>query len=121
MYIYIYIYIYRERERERERENKTGEYINFNTIFYWFLCPRHNMHYGLVMLFTLLSSMLWDMDLIFGMWVYNDEQQIERTFRFGWMIFGGIVVLGLWKLTKYLVVYTIYLLCYEIWTWFFLK
>jgi hypothetical protein len=30
--------------------------------------------------------MLWYIDLIFGMWVYNDELQIKYTFRSDWMI-----------------------------------
>ena len=51
--------------------------------------------------------MLWDIiDLIFGMWVYNDKLQIKFTFRSGAVIFGRVVTLGLWNLAKYLVVTT---------------
>ena len=39
--------------------------------------------------------MLWDIDLIFGMWVYSDKLQIEFTFRSGPMIFGQVMALGL--------------------------
>ena len=38
---------------------------------------------------------LGDIDLIFGMWVYNDELQIKITFRSGPMIFGRVMALGL--------------------------
>ena len=34
--------------------------------------------------------MLGDIDLIFVIWVYNDELQIELTFRSGPMIFGRL-------------------------------
>jgi hypothetical protein len=49
-------------------------------------------------------AMLWDIDLIFGMWVYNDKLQIKFTFRSSPMIFGRVMTLGLWNLAKYLVV-----------------
>ena len=62
--------------------------------------------------------MLWDIDLIFGMWVYCDKLQIEFTFRFGPMIFGRVMALGLWNLSKYLVVTTFFPLCLEILNWF---
>jgi hypothetical protein len=54
----------------------------------------------------LFSAMLGDIDLIFGIWVYNDELQIKFTFRSGPMIFGWVMALGLWNLAKYLVVTT---------------
>ena len=44
---------------------------------------------------TLFFAMLWDIDLIFGMWVYNDKLQIKFTFCSGQMIFGRVVALGL--------------------------
>jgi hypothetical protein len=40
-----------------------------------------------------LWAMLWDIDLIFGMWVYNDKLQIKFTFRSSPMIFGQVMVL----------------------------
>jgi len=52
--------------------------------------------------------MLGDIDLIFGMWVYNDELQIKFTFRSGPMIFGRIMAIGLWNLAKYLIVTTLF-------------
>jgi len=52
--------------------------------------------------------MLGDIDLMFGMWVYNDELQIKFTFRSGPMIFGPVMALGLWNLAKYLVVTTLF-------------
>jgi len=59
--------------------------------------------------------MLWDVDLIFGMWVYNDKLQIKFTFRSDPMIFGRVMALGLWNLAKYLVVITLltWFLVYE--------
>ena len=56
--------------------------------------------------------MLWDINLIFGIWVYSDELQIKCTFRFGPMIFGRIMALGLWNLAKF------FSLCLEILAWF---
>ena len=52
----------------------------------------------------LFFAMLWDIDMIFGIRVYNDELQIEFTFRSSSMIFGQVMVLGHWNLAKYLVV-----------------
>ena len=66
----------------------------------------------------LFFTMLWDIDLIFGMWVYNDKLQIKFTFRSGPMIFGRIMALGFWNLAKYLVVTIYFPLCLEILTWF---
>ena len=62
--------------------------------------------------------MLWDINLIFGMWVYNDKLQIKFTFRSGPMIFGRLMALGLWNLAKYLVVNTFFSLCLVILTWY---
>jgi hypothetical protein len=38
---------------------------------------------------------LGDIDLIFGMWVYNDKLQIKFTFRSCPMIFGRVMALEL--------------------------
>ena len=38
--------------------------------------------------------MLGDIDLIFGIYVYNNELQIKFTFRSGPMIFGRVMALG---------------------------
>ena len=56
----------------------------------------------------LFFAMLWDIDLIFGMWVYNDKLQIKFMFRSGPMIFGWVMALGLWNFAKYLVVTTFF-------------
>jgi hypothetical protein len=50
--------------------------------------------------------MLGDIDLIFGIRVYNDELQIK--FHSGPMIFGRAMALGLGNLAKYLVVSPLY-------------
>jgi hypothetical protein len=66
---------------------------------------------------TPFFAMLRDIDLIFGMWVYNDKLQIKFTFRSGPMIFGRVMAVGLWNLAKYLVVTTLFH-WFEILTWF---
>ena len=43
----------------------------------------------------LFFTMLRDIDLIFGIWVYNDKLQIKFTFRSGPMIFSQVMALGL--------------------------
>jgi hypothetical protein len=55
---------------------------------------------------TTFCDMLGDIDLIFGIWVYNDELQIK--FHSGPMIFGRAMARGLWNLAKYLVVSPLY-------------
>jgi hypothetical protein len=62
--------------------------------------------------------MLWDIDLIFGMWVYNDKLQIKFTFRSGPMIFGRVMALELWNLPKYLVVTTLFQYDLRYWLYF---
>ena len=57
----------------------------------------------------LFFAMLWDIELIFGMWVYNDTLQVKITFRSSPMIFDRVMALGLWNLAKYLVVTTFFL------------
>ena len=58
--------------------------------------------------------MLGDIDLIYGIWVYNDELQIKFTFHSGPMIFGWVMALGLWNLVKYLVVTTLFTMIWDI-------
>ena len=62
----------------------------------------------LAKLSPLFSAMLGDIDLIFGLWVYNEELQIKFTFRSDPMIVGRVMALGLWNLAKYLVVTTFF-------------
>jgi hypothetical protein len=52
--------------------------------------------------------MLGYIDLIFGVWVYNDELQIKFTFHSCPMIFGRVMALGLLNFAKYLVVSPLY-------------
>jgi hypothetical protein len=59
--------------------------------------------------------MLWDIDLNFGIWVYNDELQIKFTFRSGTMIFGRVMALGLWNFAKYLVVTKFFRCAWRYW------
>jgi hypothetical protein len=59
---------------------------------------------NLLIFLPVFFSMLGDIDLIFGIWVCNDELHIKFTFRSGPMIFGRVMALGLWNLAKYLVV-----------------
>ena len=51
---------------------------------------------------------IWDIDLIFGMRVYNDKSQINFEIHSGWMIFGQLREVGLLTLAKYLVVTTLF-------------
>ena len=50
----------------------------------------HVCNSELKQLSPLFFSMLWDMDLIFGMWVYNDKLQIKVSFRSNdfWLSYG---------------------------------
>jgi hypothetical protein len=57
---------------------------------------------------TLFFALLGDIDLIFGIWVYNDELQFKFTFSSGPMIFGRVMALGLRNYAKYLVVTTLF-------------
>ena len=59
--------------------------------------------------------MLGDIDLIFGIWVYNNELQIKFTFRTGPMIFGRVMAPGLWNFAKYLVVTTFIRYAWRYW------
>ena len=58
-------------------------------------------------MWPLFFAMLWDIYLIVGMWVYNDELQIKFPCRSGPMIFGWVMALGLF-FAKYLVVTTFF-------------
>ena len=57
---------------------------------------------------TTFFAMLGDIDLIFGIWAYNDELQIKFTFRSGPKNFGRVMALELGNLAKYLVVTTLF-------------
>jgi len=52
--------------------------------------------------------MICDIDLIFGMRVYNHKLPINLEKISGWMIFGQLTAIGLWNLDKYLVVTTFF-------------
>ena len=52
--------------------------------------------------------MIWDIDFIFGMRVYNHKLQINFEIHSGWMIFVQLTTVGLWNLAKYLVVTTFF-------------
>jgi hypothetical protein len=64
---------------------------------------------------SLFFAILWDIDLIFGMWVYNDKLQIKCMFRSGPMIVCRVMSLGLWNLAKYLVVTTFFRYAWRYW------
>jgi hypothetical protein len=59
--------------------------------------------------------MLRDINLNFGLWVYNDELQIKFTFSSTPMIFGQVMAPGLWNLVKYLVVTTLFHYAWRYW------
>ena len=53
-------------------------------------------------------TMIWNIDLNFGMRVYIHKLQMNFEILSGWMIFGQFTVVGLWHLGKYLVVTTLF-------------
>ena len=61
-----------------------------------------------IYLSPLYFTMIWDIDLVFGMIVYNHKLQINFEIRSGWMIFGQLTAVGLWNLAKYLFVTTLF-------------
>jgi hypothetical protein len=40
-------------------------------------------------------TMIWGIDLVFGLRVYNDKLQINFEIHSGWMIFGQLTAVGL--------------------------
>jgi hypothetical protein len=54
----------------------------------------------------LYFTMIWDIDLIFGMIVYNHKLQISYEINSRWMIFCQLLAVGIWNLAKYFVVTT---------------
>jgi hypothetical protein len=67
---------------------------------------------------SLVVTTIWDIDLIFGMRVYNHKLQINFEICSGWMIFGQLTAVGIWNLAKYLVGHHFISLEFEILTWF---
>ena len=66
----------------------------------------------------LFFGMLWDIDLIFGMWVYNDKLQIKFTFHFGRMIFCRVMAPWALKFGQIFSCHHFISLRFEILTWF---
>ena len=64
---------------------------------------------------THVTTMLWDIDLIFGIWVYNDELQIKFTFCSGPLFFGRVMAL---KFGQIFSCHHFISLWFEILTWF---
>ena len=65
------------------------------------------------------TDVLWDIDLIFGMWLYLDESQFKVEFCTGRMIFGWVMALELVFFFRFLVVRTFFLLTsFEILIWY---
>jgi hypothetical protein len=44
---------------------------------------------------NLYFTMIWDIDLIFGIWVYNHKVQIKFEIRSGWMICGQLIAVDM--------------------------
>jgi hypothetical protein len=63
-------------------------------------------------------DVLWDIDLIFGMWLYPGELQLKFEFRSGRMIFGSVMALELVFFVQILSCPDIYLTSFEILTWY---
>ena len=91
-----------------------------------FLCPRHTVagtysvthvrNSEIKQLWPLFFAILWDIDLIFGMWVYNDNLQIKFTFRSN----NFLPSYGPWtlKFSQIFSCHHFFSLCLEILTWF---
>jgi hypothetical protein len=80
------------------------------------LSVTHDRNSEIKQLRPLFFAMLWDIDLIFGMWVYNDKLQIKFTLRSGPMIFGRFMALGL-KFGQIYSFHHFFSLCLEILIW----
>jgi hypothetical protein len=76
----------------------------------------HVRNYKIKQLSPLFFVILWDIDLIFGMWVYNDKLQIKFTFRSNdfWSSYGPWTL----KFCQIFSCHHFFLLCLEILTWF---
>jgi hypothetical protein len=77
----------------------------------WFLAELWPLDFQIwpnILLSPLYFTMIWDIDLIFGMRVYNHKLQIYFEICSGWMIFDQLTDGGLWNLAKYLVVTTLF-------------
>ena len=101
--------------------------LNWTPILNEFVCPRqcagtysvtHVRNSEIKQLLTLFFAMLWDIDLIFGMWVYSDKLQIEFTFCYGPIICGRVMAFGLLKFGQIFSCHHFFSLCLEILTWF---
>ena len=69
----------------------------------WFLAELWPLGFEIwpnILLSPLYFTMIWDIDLIFGMRVYNHKLQIKFEIPSGWMIFGQLTAIGLWNLVK---------------------
>jgi hypothetical protein len=66
-----------------------------------------------IQLSPLFFAMLADIDLIFGMRVYNHKLQINFEIQSGWMIFCQLTAVELWNLPS-----LFFPLWFEILTWF---
>ena len=83
----------------------------------WFLANLQSLGFEIwpnIELSPLYFTMIWDIDLVFGMRVYSHMLQINFEIRSGWMIFGQLTGFGLWNLAKYLVVTTFFTMIWDI-------
>jgi hypothetical protein len=71
------------------------------------LGPWNLAKYLVVTTFFRYAWRYW-LDFWYMIWMYNDALQSKFIFRFGPMIFGWFMALGLWNLAKYLVVTTFF-------------
>ena len=85
----------------------------------WFLAELWPLVFAIwpnIYLPPLYFTMIWDIDLIFGMRVYNHKSQINFEIHSNWMIFSQLTAIVLCNLAKYLVVTTFFSLWFEILT-----
>ena len=83
-------------------------YMSFQSNDFWSIYGPWTLKFGQIFSCQpLFFAMIWDIDLIFGMRVYNHRLFINFEICSGWMIFGQLTAVGLWNLAKYLVVTTL--------------
>ena len=84
----------------------------------WFLAELWTLKFGQIFSCHHFFPLWFEILTWFLVWVYNDKLQINFEIHSGWMIFGQLAAVGLWNLTKYLIVTTYFSIWFEILTWF---
>jgi hypothetical protein len=83
----------------------------------WFLANLQSLGFEIwpnILLSPLYFTMIWDIDFVWGMRVYNKKSQINFEIHSGWMICSQLTAVGLWNLVTYLVVTTFFAMLEDI-------